>query len=216
MYEDSSVRIIINGRMGERVNMQRGIKQGCPLAALLYLIYVEPLHLMLQKETQGMRVWSNVIFSTGFIDDVSIFIASDIDFYSIKNILSLFEATTNSQLNKNKTSMLTIGSWKYRTFWPLSWLNPTATIKLIGINFNQKINQTIKLKSDIALKTIKNLLLNTQNQMLTIHQRAVFFNCYALPVIEFFNKILPIPPSVTKKKFSRQATLSYGKAKLRI
>ena len=90
LYEDSNARIIIN------------VQQGCPLAALLYLTYVEPLQLMLQKETIGMRVGSNIIFSTVFIDDVSIFVATDFDFYTIKNILSLFESTSNSRLNKNK------------------------------------------------------------------------------------------------------------------
>lgn len=43
MYTDIICKIKINGHLTEEVQQTRGLRQGCPLSALLYVIYVEPL-----------------------------------------------------------------------------------------------------------------------------------------------------------------------------
>lgn len=43
MYTDIICKIKINGHLTEEVQQTRGLQQGCPLSALLYVIYVEPL-----------------------------------------------------------------------------------------------------------------------------------------------------------------------------
>ena len=49
LYEDSFARIILNGEVGEEIDMSRGLKQGGPLAAILYLLCIEPLHLKISN-----------------------------------------------------------------------------------------------------------------------------------------------------------------------
>ena len=50
LYETSEARVILNGTFGKPVVSEREIKQGFPLAMLLYIIYIGPLLLLVKKE----------------------------------------------------------------------------------------------------------------------------------------------------------------------
>jgi len=56
LYETSEARVILNGTFGKPIVFERGIKQGCPLAMLLYIIYIEPLLLRFKKELAGVKI----------------------------------------------------------------------------------------------------------------------------------------------------------------
>ena len=38
LYTDSMARVIVNGEMGEGFKTEGGVKQGCPLSSLLFII----------------------------------------------------------------------------------------------------------------------------------------------------------------------------------
>lgn len=61
LYDNSSFCIKINGTLSRKVNIERGIKQGCPLAMYLYILYIEPLHRKIQNCIQGIRIGSAII-----------------------------------------------------------------------------------------------------------------------------------------------------------
>ena len=108
LYEQSKSTVITNGILGPLITMHRGIKQGCPLAAFLYILYIEPLHLVLQKELKGIRIGRTTLKTSGFIDDVAIFLSRDEDITKSVKILERFEELTNGKLNKEK-KITTIG-----------------------------------------------------------------------------------------------------------
>ena len=108
LYEGCKSRVIINGDVGDGIPMNRGLKQGCPLAALLYLIYIEPLHLTLQGSIKGTRIGSQTVTSLGFIDDIVLLIDSDYDFMVTQDILLRFEQSTNSKINRKKNQIVTL------------------------------------------------------------------------------------------------------------
>ena len=56
LYETSEARVLLNCTFGKPIVFERGIKQGCPLAMLLYIIYIEPLLLRFKKELAGVKI----------------------------------------------------------------------------------------------------------------------------------------------------------------
>lgn len=94
--------------------MKKGIKQGCPLAMYLYILYIEPLHKKLQNCIQGLRIGSLIIKTTGFVDDIVKYIQGEEDLNSVDKIIRNFEKTTNSRLNRNKFTIMGIGNWEGR------------------------------------------------------------------------------------------------------
>ena len=152
LYEKSQSIITVNGHLGKRVDMERGVKQGCPLASALYVLYIEPLHLKIQNEIDGTRTGSSIIKTGGFVDDVAIYLSNDYDIYQVNKILNNFDKATNSKLNRNKTTLLAYGKWKHRKNWPLDWLKPQQQAKILGITFDNDTYKTMKINE----KNMKN------------------------------------------------------------
>ena len=90
--------------------MNRGLKQGFPVAAILYLIDIEPLYLKITKTIKESRLRCEVLFTYGFIDDVIILLYNDYDFLNVHMILQKFESATNSVINRSKTKLLGYGT----------------------------------------------------------------------------------------------------------
>jgi|APCry1669191102_1035336.scaffolds.fasta_scaffold00744_1 hypothetical protein len=57
-YETSEARVILNSTIGKRVVFERAIEQLCPLAMLLYIIYIESLLLRFEMELADVKMSS--------------------------------------------------------------------------------------------------------------------------------------------------------------
>ena len=199
MYDHSQASFILNGVLGKKIKMERGLKQGCPLAALLYLVYIEPLHLRLKNSLSGFRMGKEKLFTGGFIDDVVIYVQDDQDIYTLGKIIQEFENATNAKINKEKTKFLTHGRWADRRTWPLPWMKPIEKAKILGIEFHRDVNKTIELNQIKLIQNIKATLAWSAGRSLTLHQKVIYFNQYALPLIEFVAKILPLDEKTSKR-----------------
>ena len=58
MYNEITSRILVNGQLSDEVVIGRGIRQGCPLSPVLYVLFIEPLAqlIMSHKGIQGFRI----------------------------------------------------------------------------------------------------------------------------------------------------------------
>ena len=58
LYEGSVARVIVNGEMGEQFRTEGGVKQGCPLSPLLFIVVLELLAIEMResKEVEGIRM----------------------------------------------------------------------------------------------------------------------------------------------------------------
>ena len=68
------IRDRLNGTFGKPIVFERGIKQGCPLAMLLYIIYIEPLLLRFKKELAVVKIASHPLIMGGHVDDQFTFV----------------------------------------------------------------------------------------------------------------------------------------------
>ena len=119
LYSNSYACVLLNGKLGNKIDLNRGLKQGCPLSLYLYLIYIEPLHLFLQSQTRGISFGNRTLKTSGFVDDVIFFTEREEDLIILENVLNRFELATNSKINKSKTKFLALGGWSHKTSWPL-------------------------------------------------------------------------------------------------
>ena len=53
LQEKSKLKVILNGILGQEIEMERGVKQGCQIAMYLYIIYIEQLH-PIQNKIKGI------------------------------------------------------------------------------------------------------------------------------------------------------------------
>ena len=94
------------GFMTNYFKVSRGVRQGCPLSPLLFVLAVEMLALKIRQNQlcRGIELPSgqNAKIST-FADDTTLILEDTTSFINAMNIVNLFGVFSGLQLNKKKT-----------------------------------------------------------------------------------------------------------------
>ena len=199
LYEDSSSIFKVNNQLTHSIHLTRGIKQGCPLAALLYIVYIEPFALTLQKELRGIRIGSALFKTSCYIDDIHMFVSDEHEITSVAETIERYHQCTNSLINLSKTKILGLGKWAQKTRWPVQWIQTVKIMEILGIHFTSNLEKTIRLNGKIAITKVQKCITTGRTQKLTIHQRVVFANTFVVSKITHVAKILPIPAKTITK-----------------
>ena len=111
--ESSNFSIPINGSPTKFFPCSRGIRQGCPLSPLLFILTIESLSLLvnqahLESHIQGIKVSSSLhLTHLLFVDDVLLFGVGTIEEWKhFKILLDLFCSTMGMSISKAKSSFL--------------------------------------------------------------------------------------------------------------
>ena len=74
IYSNATTRIKINGFLTDNLPLNRGLRQGCPLSPLLYVLNIEILALQLRKNPDivGFTVGGEKNISAHYADDAVI------------------------------------------------------------------------------------------------------------------------------------------------
>ena len=104
IYSNASSVISINGHFSERIPLKRGVRQGCPLSALLYVLVIEILALQLRHNPNivGFTVGGEKIVSAHYMDDTTIIIKQNRCFKEVIKELELYEQATEAKVNYKK------------------------------------------------------------------------------------------------------------------
>ena len=74
IYSNATTRVKVNGFLSENIPLRRGVRQGCPLSPLLYVLIIEILALQFRKNPDivGFTVGGEKIVSMHYADDAII------------------------------------------------------------------------------------------------------------------------------------------------
>jgi len=56
LYNKITTRLQINGNLSEKIDLNRGVRQGCPLSATLYVVYVQSFINLCRMELKGIPI----------------------------------------------------------------------------------------------------------------------------------------------------------------
>ncbi len=76
LYTDITSKVKVNGYHTNDFNIERGVRQGCPLSALLYVLCLEVLSTNIRTDPgiQGVKLNDNIVHKeTTYADDMTIF-----------------------------------------------------------------------------------------------------------------------------------------------
>jgi hypothetical protein len=115
LYNEPELYIKNNGYMSRRILMDRGIRQGCPLSALLFIIAVEIFSVLCRTGTEYKGVTidlnnkCNTIFITQYADDMCLFVENIGEVDNAIKAVDKFGLISGLCLNKAKTKILNTG-----------------------------------------------------------------------------------------------------------
>ena len=154
IYEKTTAVVEVNHHMTKSVEIKRGVRQGCPLSALLFILGIEPLLLDIKNDP---------FINTNFVTKVSAY-ADDITCYvKSRSLEALFDRVkcfcdaTQLSVNVDKTEILSRKSIQY--------YETQKKIKILGMEhklddqanydlFQQKISEVQKSVATISKRII--------------------------------------------------------------
>ncbi len=122
LHKGASATFLL-GRHTKLLQILFSVRQGDPLAMLLYLIQIEPLLSTLLHNLPAISIGAAMESVFAYVDDVDIIGQSEEDLFLADSICRQFEAMSGVIVNRNcKSAILGLGAWAGRQAWPLPWL----------------------------------------------------------------------------------------------
>ncbi len=118
LYKDTFCLLKVGGGLSCPVQVQRGIRQGCPISGLLYSLAIEPLLSRLRSRLSGLMFpglsQRPSLVISAYADDISVFIRDQRDVALLVDSLKLYEWASSARVNWEKSEGLLVGQWADR------------------------------------------------------------------------------------------------------
>ena len=137
-YCNSRSSVNVNGYISNSFPLSRGVRQGCPLCPLLYVLVDEVLACNI-RANPSIRGLCLPGFSAPlpcvslYADDTSLIVCSDVSIHAIFSVFSYYEQGSGAKLNYSKCKGLWLGSWASRTDPPVDIEWSSEMVKILGV-----------------------------------------------------------------------------------
>jgi hypothetical protein len=112
IYADATTTLILNGHKSSPIRVQSGVRQGCPLSILLFVLCINTLLINLDKKVKGVYIRHNSARTTAiaYADDITIIVTKPEEIDTIKDTLHDYMQATGAHINVNKLHAFALGS----------------------------------------------------------------------------------------------------------
>ena len=214
LNEQNFSRILMNGFLGDKIYLHRGIRQGDPVSGYLFNIAV--LILAKQIETSnkltGIHLSTNVeVRISQYADDTILFLdSSEQSLIGATEELSKFSAQSGLKLNWEKTSCLTLGDFNATRHYTNSLLNKIRwvnEIKILGIYFQRNLEKITDSNLERKLVLLENDIAQWKRRHITPLGKITVIKSLLLSKLVHLFMALPNPSQAMVKKIEK---LLYG------
>jgi len=155
LYKKPYACVKINGYLSDTFELKRGVRQGCPVSALIFLLVVEVMALDIEQNSsmKGFRLPHDhnlEIKVTQYADDTTLFLDDPNHAVSAIEYLNNFSKVSGLYLNKDKTEGIKLGKDKNVFF--NNEINWVTNIKYLGImlGHDHESNDTFNWKEKLS------------------------------------------------------------------
>ena len=141
IYNNPKAIIKNNGHLSNKIELHRGIRQGCPISGLIFLLVLEILATRLKENEniKGINIDSGPhtieLKISQFADDTALLLLDENQIEHVFSVVNNFENLAGLKLYVDKTEGLWLGSSKYRQnnckIMNIKW--PTTPIRYLGV-----------------------------------------------------------------------------------
>ena len=198
IYTDTKGSVKINVFLTDEFDIKRGVRQGCPLSALLYVLCAEVLGTAIRKNTniKGYK-YQDMEYKRGqYADDMNVLVTTDESIYHLFETIKIYEQATNAKINEEKSEGLMIGKWKNRSDKPfdLKWTN--KGVKSLGVYVGNDRNEMAKRGFEEKKEKVKNSLIFWPTRTLSLKGRVFVLNTFILSQLWYICECQDIPKTI--------------------
>ncbi len=195
MYTNIQSAVINNGNTCEFFPLQRGVRQGCPMSAYLFILALEVLaHSIRGNELiKGFKINNTEIKLSMLADDMTCILG---DVGSVKytlDTLNLFKNCSGLRINLDKTTAKYIGCLKGWDYYPhgLSWIK--KPIETLGVIFTGTDTENYNYNFAQRIKNLNTTLDIWSQRNLSIKGKITILNNLALSPLIYISSVIHTP-----------------------
>ena len=202
LYRDISSSVLVNGEPSQQFRVTRGVRQGCPLSPLFYVIMAETIAYAVRQNpvidgyplprTRRVKICQ-------YADDTTIVVLSDASLREVFSLFQRYELASGARLNVEKSHGLLIGSWRSRTDLPVALDWSSTHITVLG---SRLANDGAELWEK-RIQSLDSLLACWSNRSLSYHGRALIANTLGLSLFWYLSSFSCLPSDILRAINSR-------------
>lgn len=201
LYSNPTIIVKNNGWLSECIRMERGIRQGCPVSALLFILSIEIMSNRIRNNSQITGFTYNTIEHklSQYADDTTLLL-SKID--AIKE--SFYEINTfcnhsGLKINLSKTEGIWLGSYKdYPSFFEGIKFTKNA-VRCLGIYIGHDKNECFTGNWLTKISKLKTCLHVWKSRKLTLYGKITILKCLGMSKFIYTFSVLKVPTEIVKQ-----------------
>ncbi len=214
LYNETLSQISINGHISEVFVLSRGVRQGCPLSPLLYIITAEALleYVRSCDTVKGfvLPTGNPCSKAKGYADDGNYYLSDLISVEFLLEIIEMYGRASESKLNRDKTKLFLAGSLKNENPDHLGVKILRDKLKVLGVWLGTE--NCDKDNWDPIIEKVINVFKLWRMRNLTIEGRACILQTLALAKVWYVGTVL-IPPKWVLESLEKEITNFLWKGK---
>ena len=183
--------------------MDRGVRQGCPISPLLFILTIELLAIDIRKndKIKGLKLPSSFtpLKVKMYADDATFFLKDLIDYREVLSRIKLFSYFSGLCLNKNKSSAMYFGDSTQNNQFN-NGIRLVNSVKVLGVTFS---NETAASDNDInfqpKIEQLERICSLWEKRYLTIIGKITVLKSFGLPIFVYLMQSIGINDNYLKK-----------------
>ena len=201
IYNQPTFCIKNNGWITSELNMHRGVRQGCAVSALLFVLAVEIFSVKLKQDENinGIKIFGDTVHLVQYADDTTLTLTDKSSVENALILLSEYSQVSGLQLNMDKCSGMWIGPVREKSNVFCNIKFSTKPLKCLGIYIGTDTKACENLKWEKILNDLETLVFQWGKRKLTLYGKVTVINNILVPKLVYPMTVLHTPLHVLKK-----------------
>ena len=206
LYNNACGRVLNYGWLSDKFSIRKGVRQGCPLSALLFIIIADVLALKIKqnKDIQSIQIpdHKNAMSSKDvkivqYADDTVIFVDSLRSMRNAMKEIDSFGKFAGVRVNWEKSKAMSLVQRNYREVNGLMFSD--EPIKCLGVYVGKNVKEVEKMNWEGKIGKVTRILNSWKMRNLTYYGKVTILKVLVTSQIIYLATAVPVPCDVVKK-----------------
>ena len=202
MLHTGNKAVFILDGLSKPIDILFSVRQGDPIAMILYVIFLEPLLQKMTSVIEGVWVGGARLLHEPYADDISGCFKKG-DLQKMAKLITQYERVSGALVNRDKCKVMGLGAWRKEKNFGVNLFKTQDSIKILGVWMYPTLTEIIRENWKIVTAKLSECLIRWKPRVLpTLKLRRMIVEVFGLSKIWFMAQILPLPHSAEEDIYS--------------